>query len=158
MKEMELEKENPIPFVQPFLVLGFEDRQSVNDMRIDVNGEMDLYIDRYSEITSAYENFPISKRMKLPSISCLSFINFTTPKLLRIIKALDKDDNLKIQFVNWYEGSAGPNYILRNGALFKRISIDEIHEIVINSRAAKHKENFPSTTEEFIQVLLETSV
>jgi hypothetical protein len=84
----------PVKFEQPFLCLRTTTKNvgCVGDMYIDVGGKVKLYINNNNKPTS---------------------------KLIELCKLLASRGH-KVTHFGTYEGSAGPNYILKCGALFTR--------------------------------------
>ena len=113
--KMPLSNENPSPFIQPFLVLGFEEKEGDWKMtwHVDVGGEIWKYL--HIDELSAYVR-PDSNLLKGGNV-------FMTSLLRQLIDDLAKN-NLHVERVGAYGpgASGGPSHYLRNGAFFERIS------------------------------------
>ncbi len=109
-----LNAENPSPFVQPFLVLRFREKEKGHEIfwHIDVGGEIDKYL--YIEGDVCAEVVEGSTILK-------GGIIFMKPLLEKLIGEL-ANSGLHVERVGSYVGSAGPSHIMRQGAIFKRIS------------------------------------
>jgi hypothetical protein len=126
----DLNGENPAPFKQPFLVIYFTNHQL---WHIDVGGEMDKYLNRYTEAKTAFA--ALSKEEKenrgLPwgiFGECFDWQSQATPLLRAMLDRLE-ELGFEARRVHDYNGSAGPSHVLLNGALFKRLQIKEIVKI-----------------------------
>ena len=106
LKELPLDKSNPSPFKQPFLVLIFDgDWKAGGQWFVEVDGRIELYI--RGEITASFTN-----RWK------------DATELMRDIGEQFEAHGRPISSVGTYVGSGGPSHVLRNGAFFERASID----------------------------------
>ncbi|GEM_PF-3515461 len=122
MKELPLNRNNPCAFIQPFLVFHFKGDDSIVEWKIDVNGEIDKYIRNWSVVDAALypRSRKIQRELNLPGV--FNWLSQATPLLKQMMKELSKQ-NREVDRVYEYTGSAGPTHILRNGALFERVSI-----------------------------------
>lgn len=96
---LQLSKENPVPFKQPFLELtlagdGAKKLSRDGILYIDVDGKIDKYITK--------EHVP-------------------TELLVELCRALAKAGAVVTEYAR-YKGSGGPNVVMRNGALFYRMN------------------------------------
>lgn len=96
---MSANADNPVPYKQPFLVLTLKGDKSKelnsvdnSSVNIDVDGQIEKYITE--------DNKP-------------------TDLLVELCKAFAKSGAVAVSFGR-YQGSAGPNMLLRNGVLFVR--------------------------------------
>lgn len=123
MKTLELSKinaDNPVPFVQPLLVLRFKETDE-NGWKmswfVDVNGEIGKYLSIDSDVCACVNpEDPLDKMMRGGLI-------WMQPLLRQLIDDLAKN-GLHVEHVGSYGpgASGGPSHILRNGVLFERIS------------------------------------
>ncbi len=112
MIEFKLNKENPCPFVQPFLMLTLKqkNRDGSNIVwHIDVNGEMEKYLIGGDPHEGSHVNL----------------IANATDLLKEMIGQL-AENGMHVARASTYTGSAGPSFVLRNGALFRCTNLDEI--------------------------------
>jgi hypothetical protein len=132
MDLFKLNSENPSPFKQPFLVLYFGNG---NWWTIDVDGEIDKYLNRYSDVKKILLALSDEekKRLGVPWEICKvlgeasDWRSQATPLLNEMLRQIREHTGLAPLRIYAYEGSAGPNHILRQGALFKRQGAEEIH-------------------------------
>lgn len=102
---LDFSKKHPLPFVQPLLELTLAGDKAEDlapgssSFYIDVGGEIDMYITK---------------------------ANRPTDLLVDLCKAIARSGAVVTSYTR-YEGSAGPNVIMRNGTLFYRMkSIEEL--------------------------------
>ena len=110
-KEMTLRDDNPVPFKQPFLYVRFKDSKfngCSSGWCIDVNGNIGKYIKGKRVITTTMTNY-------------MDRATDLLKEILDEFKAADRE----VIHVGTYRGSAGPTHILRNGAIFRRIHLDD---------------------------------
>jgi hypothetical protein len=127
--EFEMNSANPKPFAQPFLVLGFqrEDEGHV-EWRIDVAGQIDLYLRDFTAIYEAYRSMDPQKRLATLPLSIqevATFRSLATPLLESMIRKLE-DLGIRVDQVSTYEGTAGSSHVLLNGALFQRVNLSNL--------------------------------
>lgn len=115
-KEMPLEDGNPCPFVQPFLVLAFKGEKKgqpdYEQWHVDVNGQVGLYLALPEGANRG---------------SHIDYTEHATGLMKQVIQEFVQY-GLRIVHISVYNGSAGPSHILRNGAIFKRLFLNEIQE------------------------------
>lgn len=111
--KLPLNDQNPSPFIQPFLVLGFREG--------DHSGRLTWHIDIGGEITKYLQVDECSVRIRPGSGMLADGIVWMTPLLQQLIADLAQN-SLTVETVGSYNGSAGPSHILRHGALFERVS------------------------------------
>lgn len=124
MKELKLDHNNPSPFKQPFLVLHFKGDSSATEWLVDVDGKIDLYIKDYTHIKQLWKNLDDNDPRKGGFIVAWNWQSQATPFFQEIIAELVKFDAI-VNRVHIYEGSAGPSHILRNGAFFRRVDMEQ---------------------------------
>lgn len=108
LTELPLNSDNPSPFKQPFLVLGFQSGwESDERWHVDVDGRIDLYI-----------------RGEPSEQSGVNRWEDATDLMLTICAAFEANGH-PISSIGTCVGSGGPSHVLRNGAFFERISIGE---------------------------------
>jgi hypothetical protein len=112
--ELPLEGDNPSPFVRPFLVLVFGKKgkdgyEARSRWLIDVNGQIENYL--VGESPRKGSHIDLSQN---------------ATKLLKSMIAAFAEIGLETVYVSTYEGIAGPHLVLRNGALFLRINLEEL--------------------------------
>lgn len=130
MKDVfDLDNTNPRPFEQPFLVIEFK---NVDRWMIDVNGEIDKYLHRHTEIIETLKSLSEDERIRrgLPEIfvisgECSDWTSQATPLLVGMLSRL-AEEGLKVRRVYDYKGSTGPSHALINGAIFRRMRAEDI--------------------------------
>ena len=125
MNELKMDRNNPCPFVQPYLVLIYGRADSDDKLVIDVDGKIEEYISDLAklrdELKKAEEKAQDQQFIWLE----INLIEEATPKLNEMIQELRKY-GCPIWMVTTYAGSCGPDFVLRNGALFRRIGLDQL--------------------------------
>ncbi len=125
MQELPLDPANAGPFTQPFLTLTFVDGTR---WHIDVGGNLDPYIVGYSRILKIYESLTEDEKSQKGVDSLFSegvnWLSRATPLLLKMIDDLARiNPCYTVSSVYSYTGTAGPGFILRQGAFFKRFDL-----------------------------------
>ena len=126
----ELSTENPTPFQQPFLVLHFRNKR---EWYIDVNGQIDNYLNNYTAVREAYLALTHKERdaKGIPDMPCnilsdgSDWQSQATPLLQGMLDGLKKH-GWTVDQIYAYEGSAGPSHVLMNGAIFERVYIPNL--------------------------------
>ena len=133
--ELTLDANNPAPFVQPFLVLYYENGSV---WWIDVGGDVGRYLKDYKLIHEKFRLVQDKLEEKkespygrgLPSVLCepMDWKVQATDLLLQIFAELEQFGH-KVLWVTTYDGSAGPSHILRHGAFFRRVDLRKPLEV-----------------------------
>jgi hypothetical protein len=129
--ELNLDPNNPSPFVQPFLVLHFENNHT---WYVDVGGEIDRYVDNYSQLREKFDtvdkalegDYRKREKLGIPLVLAdpMDWKALGTQLLVSMVQGLESFGH-KIKAVTIYDGSAGPTHILRNGAFFARLDLTD---------------------------------
>lgn len=109
-KEMPMDSDNPSPFKQPFLFIRFGPNEYNGrgyGWYVDVDGKIGLYL-KDPKTTGSEVN-----RM-----------SDATDLMKDIVSQLAKQGKV-VSSIGTYKGSAGPTHILRNGALFRRVCLND---------------------------------
>jgi hypothetical protein len=92
---------------------------------IDVEGKIELYIENWCKIQEAIqysiEVLPIQESIGINAQYC-NWINLATPLLRSMLTRL-ADVGRPVSVIRYYQGSAGPSHILKNGILFERSNL-----------------------------------
>ena len=64
--ELTLNSNNPSPFVQPYIVLHFRGDASATEWYVDVNGQIDLYIENWTLIKQTQQALDLEMLGSLP--------------------------------------------------------------------------------------------
>lgn len=106
--------ENPLPFIQPFLVLAFSENQEMkrNKWYVEVGGQISRYLAIDGDVCAGVN--PDSNMLTGGLIAM-------TALLRKLIDDLAKN-GLHVERVGSYGGSGGPSHYLRQGMFFERIS------------------------------------
>jgi hypothetical protein len=107
-EEFAMDKDNPSPFVQPFLLIRF--RQMVlhglnSGWFVDIDGKVNLYIKECAHVRIEEH---------------ANYLEQATPLLQAMVEEFLLH-GWDVTHVGIYKGSVGPTHVLRNGAIFKRI-------------------------------------
>lgn len=127
-----LNEQNPAPFRQPFLVIHF---RSGKHWFIDVGGQIDNYLNRYTAIREAFMALSDEEKKQkgIPWSSCnvigeaSDWRSQATPLFRTMLDQL-KELGWTADRVNVYNGSAGPSHVLLHGAIFERLQVKDITE------------------------------
>jgi len=91
--QAQMDPRNPSPFKQPFLALEVQNKENEEEWLIDVDGEVGKYVESEKP----------------------------TEMLLALCEMMESV-GYKVSHFRTYTGGSGPSHILRNGALFERMS------------------------------------
>lgn len=105
-RELEMDPENPCPFVQPFLFISFRNESLREPWSLDVDGKIEKYIDGETAIEAREHNYLAQATPLLQAIIGEFLLHGW--EIVRV--GVDKE-------------STGPTHVLRNGAIFKRIDL-----------------------------------
>ncbi len=125
MQELPLDKAYGGFFTQPFLSLSFVDGSR---WHVDVGGDLDPYLIGYSRIRTLYECLSDEEKFKKGMFAIfgdgVNWLSRATPLLIQLVKRLAEiNPYYTVKSVCSYTGSAGPSFILRQGAFFKRFDL-----------------------------------
>lgn len=142
-----MDKQNPRPFKQPFLVIRFE---GLEEWYIDIGGEIDLYLHRYTAFRESFETLTDKEREAkgIPWIGAVfgevsDWTSQATPLLQTMLARLKEVGWTACQVWD-YVGSAGPSHVLLNGAIFKRVNVGALAELrkdILQKRKEKSLEH-----------------
>lgn len=125
--QLTMDPQNPVPFAYPLLVIHWEGGKA---WHIDVRGKIDQYLANYSVAYTNYKAMSSEQRQEKGIDSTIiseggNWLSQATPLLKEMLAEFSKYD-MKVWSVHTYRGCGGPSHVLLNGAIFKRITLNEV--------------------------------